>query len=73
MWLRWWWPGGGEALNVRRWNLHVEASRQLAGARFATTADRGAVVGMVARAAELEIPTENTAKWRHEHRNDRWV
>lgn len=36
----------------RRWNLHAEASRQLAGARFATTADREAVVGAVVRSAE---------------------
>ncbi|MGI9017617.1 MAG: MobF family relaxase [Euzebya sp.] len=38
----------------RRWNLHAEASRQLAGVRFATTADRDAVVGRVVAAAEQQ-------------------
>ncbi|EWT07136.1 conjugal transfer protein [Intrasporangium chromatireducens Q5-1] len=36
----------------RRWNLHAEASRQSMGWRFATVADREAVVGMIADAAE---------------------
>ncbi|MDR2348617.1 MAG: relaxase domain-containing protein, partial [Bifidobacteriaceae bacterium] len=36
----------------RRWNLHAEASRQAMGWRFATTADREAVVSAVAAAAE---------------------
>jgi conjugative relaxase-like TrwC/TraI family protein len=33
------------------WNLHAEASRQTMGLRFATTADREAVVGLVVDAA----------------------
>jgi conjugative relaxase-like TrwC/TraI family protein len=36
----------------RRWNLHAEASRQIAGFRFASTADREAVVGLIVDAAE---------------------
>jgi conjugative relaxase-like TrwC/TraI family protein len=36
----------------QRWNLHAEASRQLMTFRFASTADREAVVGMVVDAAE---------------------
>ncbi|HVW40231.1 MAG TPA: MobF family relaxase [Amycolatopsis sp.] len=35
-----------------RWNLHAEASRQTMGLRFATTADREAVVGLITDAAE---------------------
>jgi conjugative relaxase-like TrwC/TraI family protein len=35
-----------------RWNLHAEASRQLMGLRFASTADRKAITGMVVDAAE---------------------
>jgi len=36
----------------RRWNLHAEASRQLAGLRFATTTDREAAVELVVDFAE---------------------
>jgi conjugative relaxase-like TrwC/TraI family protein len=36
----------------RRWNLHAEASRQIAGLRFASTADREAVMGLIVDAAE---------------------
>ncbi|WP_370325523.1 MobF family relaxase [Euzebya sp.] len=36
----------------RRWNLHAEATRQLMGVRFASTADREAVVSAVVHAAE---------------------
>ncbi len=36
----------------RHWNLHAEASRQLIGLRFATTADRDAILGLVVDAAE---------------------
>jgi conjugative relaxase-like TrwC/TraI family protein len=36
----------------RHWNLHAEASRQTTGWRFASTADREAVVGLVVDAAE---------------------
>nr|WP_246401997.1 MobF family relaxase [Jiangella mangrovi] len=36
----------------RRWNLYAEASRQLMHLRFAATADRETVVGMVVDAAE---------------------
>nr|WP_184829977.1 MobF family relaxase [Jiangella mangrovi] len=36
----------------RRWNLYAEASRQLMHLRFAATADREAVIGMVVDAAE---------------------
>lgn len=36
----------------RRWYLHAEASRQTMGLRFATTADREAVVGRIVEAAE---------------------
>jgi ATP-dependent exoDNAse (exonuclease V) alpha subunit len=35
-----------------RWNLHAEASRQLMGLRFVSTADRKAITGMVVDAAE---------------------
>jgi conjugative relaxase-like TrwC/TraI family protein len=36
----------------RRWNLHAEASRQLMTFRFASTADRETVLGLVVDAAE---------------------
>lgn len=36
----------------RRWNLHAEASRQVMGLRFASTADREAVLGLIVNAAE---------------------
>ncbi len=36
----------------RRWNLHAEASRQIAGLRFVSTVDREAVVGLIVDAAE---------------------
>lgn len=36
----------------RRFNLHAEASRQTMGWRFATRADREAIIGMIADAAE---------------------
>jgi len=36
----------------RRWNLHAEASRQIAGLRFASTADREAAVGLIVDFAE---------------------
>ncbi|MHB1539003.1 MAG: MobF family relaxase, partial [Solirubrobacteraceae bacterium] len=36
----------------RRWNLHAEASRQTMGLRFASTADRETVVGLIVDAAE---------------------
>lgn len=36
----------------RRWNLHAEASRQTMGLRFASTADREAVLGLIVDAAE---------------------
>lgn len=36
----------------RRWNLHAEASRQIAGLRFASTVDREAVVGLIVDFAE---------------------
>jgi len=36
----------------RRWNLHAEASRQIAGLRFTSTVDREAVVGLIVDAAE---------------------
>ncbi|SDU77097.1 MobF family relaxase [Jiangella alkaliphila] len=36
----------------RRWNLYAEAARQTMGWRFATTADREAVIGLVVDAAE---------------------
>jgi conjugative relaxase-like TrwC/TraI family protein len=38
----------------RRWNLHAEASRQLQGVRFATTADRETVLHQVVNAAERQ-------------------
>ncbi|WP_438940516.1 MobF family relaxase [Jiangella anatolica] len=38
----------------RRWNLYAEAARQTMGWRFATTADREAVIGLVVDAAERE-------------------
>ncbi|MEX0947161.1 MAG: MobF family relaxase, partial [Acidimicrobiia bacterium] len=36
----------------RRWNLHAEASRQTMGLRFASTADREAVLGLIVDFAE---------------------
>ncbi len=36
----------------RRWNLHAEATRQLMGVRFASTADRETVLNAVVHAAE---------------------
>ncbi|GAB3033973.1 hypothetical protein GCM10027052_09360 [Parafrigoribacterium mesophilum] len=36
----------------RRWNLYAEASRQIMGARFASTEDREAVLGLIVDAAE---------------------
>ncbi|MCF4119873.1 relaxase domain-containing protein [Antribacter sp. KLBMP9083] len=36
----------------RRWNLYAEAARQTMGWRFATTADREAVLGLITDAAE---------------------
>jgi len=36
----------------RRWNLHAEASRQVMGLRFASTADREAVLGLIVDFAE---------------------
>jgi conjugative relaxase-like TrwC/TraI family protein len=36
----------------RRWNLHAEASRQVAGLRFVSTVDREAVVGLIVDFAE---------------------
>ncbi len=36
----------------RRWNLHAETSRQIAGLRFASTVDREAVVGLILDFAE---------------------
>jgi len=43
---------GEKRTTWRRWNLHAEASRQLMTVRFASTADREAVVGLVVDAAE---------------------
>jgi conjugative relaxase-like TrwC/TraI family protein len=43
---------GSKRSTWRRWNLHAEASRQLMGVRFASTADREAVMGLVVDAAE---------------------
>ena len=37
-----------------RWNLSAEASRQTIGLRFASTADREAVIGLITDAAEAE-------------------
>ncbi|WP_244301286.1 ATP-dependent DNA helicase [Leucobacter insecticola] len=43
---------GGRRATWKRWNLHAEAVRQTMGLRFASTADRDAVVGMIVDAAE---------------------
>lgn len=43
---------GGRRATWRRWNLHAEASRQTMTWRFASTADREAIVDLVVEAAE---------------------
>ncbi len=43
----------GKRSTWRRWNLHAEASRQTMSLRFASTADREMLVGLIVEAAEV--------------------
>ncbi|WP_281269653.1 AAA family ATPase [Phytoactinopolyspora halophila] len=65
-------PAVGEKRSTwRRWNLHAEASRQMMGIRFASTADRDATITRVVDAAErrsLQLTPPETAATPEEFR-----